>query len=82
MTIRKDFKAAFVRMDEIRERVFLESLKGFTAQQIEEHMAERDLRNKALDSLPPAVKWRRLSNPQSVEDYGIVMTFEEISQVP
>ena len=32
--------------------------------------------------MTPAEKWQRLSNPQTVEDYGLSMTTEDLRAVP
>jgi len=32
--------------------------------------------------MTPAEKWQRLTNPQTLEDYGLSMSIEEIEQVP
>lgn len=32
--------------------------------------------------MTPAEKWHRLTHPQTVEDYGLGMSLEEIKQVP
>jgi hypothetical protein len=73
------------RMAETMERIRYDAIEPWVAktpQEREQLSRARDSRHAQLAALTPQEKWDRLKNPTCADDYGLLMTPEEVRAVP
>lgn len=73
------------RMAEVHDGIVRRTLDWWAAKTPEERAAATKMaeeRKAQLAALTPAEKWARMKNPTCADDYGLVMTWEEVRAVP